>query len=111
MKDISLSDIESAAKELEGKIVKELPTLSLKSSKITSNLPSQSDVYLKLKLYQHTGSFKARGNLLAVNQLSLEQKANGVSAVSAGNHALAVSWAAKNVGAHAKLFMPKSAIV
>ena len=108
MKDISLSDIENAAKELEGKIVK-TPTLSLKSSKIASSLPMQSDVYLKLELYQHTGSFKARGNLLAVNQLSLEQKANGVSAVSAGNHALAVSWAAKNVGTHAKLFMPKSA--
>ena len=72
MKDISLSDIENAAKELEGRIVK-TPTLSLKSSKITSNLPAQSDVYLKLELYQHTGSFKARGNLLAVNQLSLDK--------------------------------------
>ena len=108
MKDISLSDIENAAKELEGRIVK-TPTLPLKSSKIKSGLPLQSDVYLKLELYQHTGSFKARGNLLAVNSLSSEQKDNGVSAVSAGNHALAVSWAAKNVGTHAKLFMPKSA--
>ena len=108
MKDISLSDIENAAKELEGRIVK-TPTLPLKSSKIKSGLPLQSDLYLKLELYQNTCSFKARGNILAVNTLSSEQKDNGVSAVSAGNHALAVSWAAKNVGTHAKLFMPKSA--
>ena len=51
MKDITLSDIENAAKELEGKIVK-TPTLPLKSSKIKSSLPTQSDVYLKLELYQ-----------------------------------------------------------
>ena len=73
MKDISLSDIENLAKELEGRIVK-TPTLPLKSSKIKSSLPLQSDVYLKLELYQHTGSFKARGNLLAVNQLKLRAK-------------------------------------
>ena len=47
--------------------------------------------------------------MLAVDKLTDEQKIRGVVAVSAGNHALAVSWAAKQVGAHAKLFMPKTA--
>ena len=108
MQKLLLSEIENAKKKLEGKIVK-TPILPLEGSKIKSNLPFESKTFIKLELYQHTGSFKARGNLLAVDKLTDEQKIRGVVAVSAGNHALAVSWAAKQVGTHAKLFMPKTA--
>ena len=108
MQKLLLSEIENAKKKLEGKIVK-TPILPLEGSKIKSSLPFESKSFMKLELYQHTGSFKARGNLLAVDKLTDEQKIRGVVAVSAGNHALAVSWAAKQVGTHAKLFMPKTA--
>ena len=108
MEKLSLSEIKVARKKLEGKIVK-TPTLPLEGSKIKSNFPLESKVFVKLELYQHTGSFKARGNLLAVDELTKQQKINGVVTVSAGNHALAVSWAAKQVDTHAKLFMPETA--
>jgi threonine dehydratase len=48
---------------------------------------SGADVYLKLECLQRTGSFKPRGALYAINKLSEEQKAKGVVAASAGNHA------------------------
>ena len=47
---------------------------------------------MKLELFQHTGSFKARGALLGVDWLNDEQRRNGVATFSGGNHALAISW-------------------
>lgn len=64
---------------------------------------------LKLELMQATGSFKARGALLAARELDADARARGLVAVSAGNHAIAVSWAARVEGSHAKLVMPRSA--
>jgi threonine dehydratase len=66
-------------------------------------------VWLKLELFQHTGSFKVRGALLAMRRLSAEQLARGVTAVSAGNHAMAVAHAARALGTSAKVCMPSSA--
>ena len=56
-----------------------------------------------------TGSFKARGALAVMLGLSPEQLARGVTAVSAGNHAIATAWAARELGAHAKVVMLASA--
>jgi threonine dehydratase len=63
----------------------------------------------KLELLQHTGTFKVRGALLNLLGLSAERLAAGATAVSAGNHALAVAWAAKRLGTTAKVVMPRSA--
>jgi len=63
------------------------------------------EVWLKLELFQKTGTFKARGainNLLALNA---EARARGVTAVSAGNHAIAVAYAARAQGTTAKVVM------
>jgi threonine dehydratase len=49
---------------------------------------------LKCELFQRTGSFKARGALNKLSALTAEEKANGVIAISAGNHAQAVAYAA-----------------
>ena len=76
MQKLLLSEIENAEKKLEGKIVK-TPILPLEGSKIKSSLPFESKSFMKLELYQHTGSFKARGNLLAVDKLTDEQKNKG----------------------------------
>ena len=55
-------------------------------------------VSLKLELFQHTGSFKARGALAVMLDLAPEALARGVTAVSAGNHAIATAWAARELG-------------
>ncbi len=68
-----------------------------------------SEVHLKLELFQRTGTFKARGALLNAFALDDHARARGVTAVSAGNHAIAVAFAAKQTGTHAKLVMMESA--
>ena len=66
-------------------------------------------VFLKLELFQHAGSFKPRGALCVMQTLSPEALARGVTAVSAGNHAMAVGYAARVLGTTAKVVMPKTA--
>jgi len=68
-----------------------------------------NEIYAKLEFLQHTGTFKARGALAAVSSLGAEQLAAGVTAVSAGNHAIAVAYAAKALGTSAKVVMMRSA--
>lgn len=63
----------------------------------------------KLEFLQHTGTFKARGALAVVTSLSDPQRAAGVTAVSAGNHAIATAFAAHTVGASAKIVMISTA--
>jgi len=66
-----------------------------------------SALFIKLELLQYGGSFKARGVFNTI--LSLPDTTNGVTAFSAGNHAIAVAYAAKQSGVSAKVVMPKSA--
>ena len=101
---LDLNAMQEARDFLVGKIVN-TPVLELSSTKIKNFMPNGSDVRMKLELFQHTGSFKSRGALLALNKLSTKQKEIGVVAVSAGNHALAVSWAADCANVHAKVVM------
>lgn len=64
---------------------------------------------LKCESMQRTGSFKARGALNAVMQLTAAERAKGVVAVSAGNHAQALAWAAATVGTDCIAVMPERA--
>jgi threonine dehydratase len=59
---------------------------------------------LKLELFQHSGSFKARGAF--TNLLTREIPAAGVAAASGGNHGAAVAYAAMRLGVPAKIFVP-----
>ncbi|MGC1348716.1 MAG: threonine/serine dehydratase [Xanthobacteraceae bacterium] len=61
-------------------------------------------VYLKLELFQHSGSFKARGAF--ANLLSRKVPAAGVVAASGGNHGAAVAYAAMKLGVPATIFVP-----
>ncbi len=72
-------------------------------------LPKDCDAALKLELFQQSGSFKARGVLLHMDALSDQERQAGVTAFSAGNHALAVSWAGQETGVSAKIVMPAHA--
>lgn len=66
-------------------------------------------VTLKLEALQVTGSFKPRGALLHVLELPEPARARGITAVSAGNHALGVAFAAAHHGSTAKVVMPRTA--
>ncbi|MCQ4367260.1 MAG: pyridoxal-phosphate dependent enzyme, partial [Sulfolobales archaeon] len=66
-------------------------------------------VYLKLENLQKTGSFKVRGAFSRLIRLSEEEKRRGVIAVSAGNHAQGVAYAASKLGIRSVIVMPESA--
>jgi threonine dehydratase len=63
-------------------------------------------VLLKCENLQRTGSYKIRGAYHRISQLSDEEKARGVVAASAGNHAQGVAFAARELGIQATIFMP-----
>lgn len=100
----SLQEIESALEQVRGRVI-ETPVVALASDKLTDFLPKGARVTAKLELFQQAGSFKARGALINVDALTPEQKQAGVTAVSAGNHALATAWAARRGGVNAKVVM------
>tara|TARA_B100000242_G_scaffold235786_2_gene175653 strand:+ start:341 stop:1195 length:855 start_codon:yes stop_codon:yes gene_type:complete len=67
------------------------------------------DIFFKLELMQKTGSFKSRGAINKVLQLSKEERSRGVVAISAGNHAQATSWACSQFDIKSKIIMPHTA--
>lgn len=66
------------------------------------------NMYLKLENLQPVGSFKLRGATNFMSQMTEEEKQMGVLAVSAGNHAQGVAWAAGKFGVEATIIMPTS---
>ena len=101
----SLSQIDAAAEAIRGEVI-ETPVLPLVSAKWDGILPEMASAMLKLEMFQQSGSFKARGALIAMRGLDEAQRAAGVVAASGGNHALAVCWAAKSAGVDALIKMP-----
>lgn len=69
----------------------------------------EKGVALKLECFQHTGSFKARGALSNLMAISDDERQRGVTAASAGNHAIAAAWAARVAGVSAKVVMQNTA--
>ena len=80
-------------------------TTLIPSPKISVN----NNVYLKTENLQVTGSFKVRGAGYMISQLSEEEKARGVVACSAGNHAQGVALAAQKYGIKATICLPDGA--
>lgn len=105
---LKLADIE-ATRELIGPHVLRTPVHGWKGIEIDSCVGRETQVVIKLELFQYTGTFKARGAMSNILRLSPEQLARGVTAVSAGNHAIAVAFAAWKVGTSAKVVMMSSA--
>ncbi|WP_288143190.1 threonine ammonia-lyase [Rhodococcus sp. 14-2483-1-2] len=75
------------------------------ASRILSDLTGH-EVRLKCENLQRTGSFKPRGAYNRIARLDADQRARGVVAASAGNHAQGVAWAASQVGIDSTVFMP-----
>ena len=100
---LSLSDIQSARERIKDKV--ELTPCDY--SEILSRIYG-CHIYLKLENLQITGSFKPRGAMNKVLQLSTEQRDAGVVAASAGNHAQGVAYAARQLGITATIVMPET---
>lgn len=105
---LTLDEIRLAVGQLSTHVVR-TPVHRLQSSEITEALGASTETWLKLELFQRTGTFKARGALLNVLGLSEQARKQGVTAVSAGNHAAAVAFAAATAGISAKVVMFASA--
>lgn len=105
---LTLQDIEGA-RRLLGDRVLTTPVHEWEAPTRAELLGRRARVFLKLELMQRTGSFKARAALLNMLSLTPEQLARGVTAISAGNHAIAVAYAAQVLGVHARLVIIRSA--
>jgi threonine dehydratase len=101
---IELSEIRAAAQRIAGQVHR-TPLLSARL------IGERAGVRLALKCesFQKTGSFKPRGALNKVLSLSAAERGRGLVTVSAGNHAQAVAWAARSVGAPCAVVMPTGA--
>ncbi len=69
------------------------------------HLSGKNEIYLKTENLQQTGSFKLRGAYYKISCLSAEEKAAGIVACSAGNHAQGVALAATHMGAKSMLLL------
>ena len=76
---------------------------------LAPNISPKANVYLKTENLQVTGSFKIRGSYFKISQLSDEEKAHGVIACSAGNHAQGVALAATKNGIKSLICLPAGA--
>ena len=85
-----------------------LRTPSIRCTNIESLLGDAVEIWGKLEFLQQTGTFKPRGALSTVLSLNANQRAAGITAVSAGNHAIAAAFAARAIGTTAKVVMLKS---
>ena len=85
------------------------PSITWPGEELPKLLGPETRVTAKLELLQRTGSFKARGALVNMLKLTDVQRARGITAVSAGNHAIAAAWAAHMVGVPAKIMMINTA--
>ena len=100
--ELIYSKIKNVYKDLSKYIIK-TPIISSPNNFFNTNL------FLKLEFFQHSGCFKIRGAINNILNLSHQQKKKGVTAVSAGNHAIATSFAANKFSINNKIFMYKSA--
>ncbi len=103
----TLEEIRAARKRL-GDRIRATPTWEWRGGCAAQAIDSEA-VWLKLELWQHSGTFKLRGALLNMLELDDEALGRGVTAVSAGNHAIAVGYAARILATSAKVVMPRSA--
>src|SRR5690242_3693337 len=101
---VTLEDVEAAGRLLRG-VVRRTPVV--RSRALSDRLGGP--VHLKCENLQRAGSFKIRGAYTRMSRLSAAEKAGGVVAASAGNHAQGVALAARLLGIPARVYMPVGA--
>lgn len=102
--DLTLEDVRAAAERLRGEVI-DTPCLASR----TLSALAGCEVFLKFENLQFTASFKERGALNKMAQLTAAERAAGVLAVSAGNHAQGVAYHAQRLGIPATIVMPRFA--
>jgi threonine dehydratase len=98
---VTLADIQEARRIIAGQVLRTPMLPAPKLSALTG-----ADVFVKYENLQVTNSFKERGALTKLASLSAEERARGVIAMSAGNHAQAVAYHARRLGIPATIVMP-----
>lgn len=98
---VTIDDIRQAAKIIDGKVVKTPLNFSKTLSEITG-----AQVWIKFENLQFTASFKERGAINRLNQLTTRERKAGVIAMSAGNHAQGVAYHATRLGIPSTIVMP-----
>jgi threonine dehydratase len=101
---LSLEDVLAARETIAGRVHR-TPTFS----SATLGDHTGANIFLKAELFQRTGSFKPRGVLNKLAQLTPEEKGRGVISISAGNHAQALAYGAAREGIDALVVMWKTA--
>ncbi len=99
---VTIEDIRAAAAAIEGAVVRTDTERSSTLSKLTG-----ADIFVKFENRQFTAAFKERGALNKLLSLDSRQRAAGVVAMSAGNHALGVAYHAHRLGIPATIVMPE----
>ena len=99
---ITIEDIRTARRRIAGRVGR---TPLAHSGTLSERLDTK--VYLKLELFQKTGSFKVRGAFNKVLSLRDSERGRGLVAVSGGNHAQAVAYVARAMGMKAIILMPQ----
>ena len=106
MDQVSVDEVRAAAELLRG-VARYTPMESSRPLAAAVDGP----VFLKCENLQRTGSFKIRGAYVRISRLTARERAAGVVAASAGNHAQGVALAASLVGSTAQVFMPVGASI
>ncbi len=99
--DVSASDVEAAAARIAGQVMRTPLVRAERLSAVTG-----LDLWLKLESLQHTGAFKERGALNKLLTMTPDERARGVVAASAGNHAQGLAYHAGRLGVPATIVMP-----
>ena len=105
---LSLAEIRETREMIAPHVIR-TPVHDWQGGEIETLLAPGTRVNLKLELFQRSGTFKARGAVSKALRLSPEELSRGITAVSAGNHAIAAAYAAASLGASAKVVMMGSA--
>ncbi|MDL9948917.1 threonine ammonia-lyase [Gordonia sp. ABSL11-1] len=101
---VTWDEIDAAAASL-AKVMRRTPMIA---SRVLSER-GDCEVWLKCENLQRTGSFKPRGAYNRISRLSADERARGVVAASAGNHAQGVAWSATQLGISSRVYMPRGA--
>lgn len=100
---VTFDDVRAAAAVLEGQIV----ATPCRPSRVLSRITG-AEVWLKFENFQFTASFKERGALNKLASLDAAERAAGVAAMSAGNHAQGVAYHATRLGIRSVIVMPRN---
>ena len=106
--ELTLQNIEVAWNRIKD-YVSVTPAIRWQDGEMLRDFSSQTEIYAKLEIFQKTGTFKVRGAMNSVLDLDRESLDRGITAVSAGNHAIAAAYCANQVDTSAHIFMPSTA--